>query len=100
MTHDFDAVALKETTRQQWQNAALAWYRWMPTLHAWLGPVTEAMLDLAKLKAGDRVVDLGAGAGEPSLSAAEESARPATSWPRTSRPTFSSSPRRPRGSGA
>jgi SAM-dependent methyltransferase len=29
------------------------------------------MLDLAKLKAGDRVLDLGAGAGEPSLSAAQ-----------------------------
>ena len=71
MTQDFDPVAFKETTRQQWQNAALAWHRWTPTLHAWLGPVTEAMLDLAKLKAGDRVVDLGAGAGEPSLSAAE-----------------------------
>ena len=67
----FDPVAFKETTRQQWQKAALAWHRWTPTLQAWLGPVTEAMLDLAKLKAGDRVVDLGAGAGEPSLSAAE-----------------------------
>jgi len=72
MTPEFDPVAFKETTRQQWQNAAPAWYRWTPTLQAWLGPVTEAMLDLAKLKAGDRVVDLGAGAGEPSLSAAEK----------------------------
>ena len=52
---DFDPVAFKETTRQQWQKAALAWHRWTPTLQAWLGPVTEAMLDLAKLKAGDRV---------------------------------------------
>jgi len=70
MTQDFDPVAFKETTRKQWQNAAAAWHRWTPTLHAWLGPVTEAMLDLAKLKVGDRVLDLGAGAGEPSLSAA------------------------------
>src|SRR5437868_15196045 len=67
----FDPVAFKETTRQQWQKAALAWHRWTPTLQAWLRPVTDAMLDLAKLKAGDRVVDLGAGAGEPSLSAAQ-----------------------------
>jgi ubiquinone/menaquinone biosynthesis C-methylase UbiE len=42
-----------------------------PHADAWLGPVTEAMLDLAKLKVGDRVLDLGAGAGEPSLSAAQ-----------------------------
>jgi cyclopropane fatty-acyl-phospholipid synthase-like methyltransferase len=68
---NFDPVAYKETTRKQWQNAAAAWHRWEATLGAWLGPVTEAMLDLAKLKAGDRVLDLGAGAGEPSLSAAQ-----------------------------
>ena len=71
VTQDFDPVAFKEATRQQWQNAAAAWHHWTPTLHAWLGPVTEAMLDLANLKVGDRVLDLGAGAGEPSLSAAQ-----------------------------
>lgn len=70
MTQAFDPVAFKETTRLQWQNAAAAWHRWTPTLDAWLRPVTEAMLGLANLDVGDRVLDLGAGAGEPSLSAA------------------------------
>ena len=70
MNQAFDPAAFKETTRQQWQNAAAAWHRWTPTLQAWLGPVTEAMLDLAQLQPGDRVLDLAAGAGEPSLSAA------------------------------
>jgi len=71
VSQDFDPVAFKETTRKQWQSAAAAWHRWTPTLQAWLDPVTEAMLDLAKLKPGDQVLDLAAGAGEPSLSAAE-----------------------------
>lgn len=71
MTQPFDPVAFKETTRQQWQNAAAAWHRWTPTLQSWLGPVTEAMLDLADLQPGDHVLDLAAGAGEPALSAAQ-----------------------------
>jgi ubiquinone/menaquinone biosynthesis C-methylase UbiE len=71
MTQNFDPVAFKEATRQQWQNAAPAWHSWTPTLHAWLNPVTEVMLDLAKLKAGDRVLDLAAGAGEPAITAAQ-----------------------------
>lgn len=71
MQQSFDPVAFKETTRQQWQSAAAAWHRWTPTLQAWLDPITEAMLDEARLEPGDRVLDLAAGAGEPSLSAAE-----------------------------
>ena len=71
MQQSFDPVAFKEATRQQWQSAAAAWHRWTPTLQAWLGPITKAMLDEAKLEPGDRVLDLAAGAGEPSLSAAE-----------------------------
>ena len=51
--------------------AAAAWHSWTPTLQAWLSPVTKAMLDMARLQPGDRVLDLAAGAGEPSLSAAE-----------------------------
>jgi ubiquinone/menaquinone biosynthesis C-methylase UbiE len=71
MTQAFDPIAFKETTRQQWQNAAAAWNRWTPTLQTWLGPVTEAMLEMADLKLGDQVLDLAAGAGEPSISAAQ-----------------------------
>ena len=66
----FDPVAFKVSTREQWQKAAAAWYRWTPTLQTWLGPVTEAMLAIAQLKPGNRVLDLAAGAGEPALSAA------------------------------
>lgn len=66
----FDPVRFKETTREQWDTVAEAWDRWTPTLHAWLGPVTATMLDLAQLRPGDRVLDVAAGAGEPGLSAA------------------------------
>jgi SAM-dependent methyltransferase len=70
-TARFDAEKYKRTTYQQWQEAAEAWHRWGPTLHAWLGPATERMLDLARVSAGDRVLDVAAGAGEQSLAIAE-----------------------------
>ena len=49
-----DAVAYKETTRQQWQKAAEAWHRWDAALRAWLGPATEVMLDLARIGTGSQ----------------------------------------------
>jgi ubiquinone/menaquinone biosynthesis C-methylase UbiE len=67
----FDPAAFKEMTRTQWQQTAAAWYRWSPTIQAWLEPVTLLMLDLAQLGPGDRVLDVGAGTGEPALSASE-----------------------------
>ena len=66
----FDPVAFKETTRDQWQKAAAGWYRWTPTLQTWLAPVTNAMLRVAEIGKGKQVLDVAAGAGEPSLSAA------------------------------
>ena len=67
----FDAAKFKTTTRAQWQAAAEAWHRWGPFLGQWLGAATEQMLDLAHIKEGGRVLDIAAGAGEQSVSAAQ-----------------------------
>ena len=69
-TSAFDPIAYKETTRQQWQEAAPAWHRWGPTLENWLGEATELMLDLARIGEGSRVLDVAAGAGGQTLAAA------------------------------
>jgi len=66
----FDPLKYKQTTEQQWQEAAEAWHRWGPTLNSWLGPVTEVMLDMAKVGTGHRVLDVAAGAGEQSMTTA------------------------------
>lgn len=66
----FDATAYKATTRQQWEEAADAWHRWGPTLEAWLGEATEAMLDAAGVGPGSRVLDVAGGAGGQALLAA------------------------------
>ena len=69
-TATFDPGAYKRTTREQWQTAAEPWYRWGPKLEEWLGEATELMLDMARVGAGSRVLDVAAGTGGQSLVAA------------------------------
>ena len=71
MTKTFDPNNYKQTTRDQWQQAAEAWSDYGPLLRRWLGPATEQMLDMAGVSAGSRVLDVAAGAGDQSLQAAE-----------------------------
>ncbi len=66
----FDPIKYKDSTRAQWQDTADAWHRWAPTLKRWLGPATERMLDMAGVAAGQRVLDVAAGAGEQTLAIA------------------------------
>lgn len=66
----FSPTRYKETTREQWQQAAEAWHRWGPTISAWLDESTRVMLDLAGIGPGARVLDLASGAGEPALTIA------------------------------
>ena len=49
-TTTFDPAAYKETTREQWQDAAAAWHRWDPVFDRWLGEATQRMLDLAHVE--------------------------------------------------
>jgi ubiquinone/menaquinone biosynthesis C-methylase UbiE len=67
----FDPIKYKATTREQWQAAAEAWYRWGPTLHRWLGEATNAMLDIANVHENHRVLDVAAGAGEQTIVTAQ-----------------------------
>jgi SAM-dependent methyltransferase len=69
-TAKFDPDKYKETTREQWQEAAEAWHRWEPTLEEWLGQATEIMLDMAGVGPGSRVLDVAAGAGGQTIAAA------------------------------
>ena len=75
----FDPEKFRQTTRAQWESAAGAWDRWAPLLGRWLGPATEAMLDMAAIGRGARVLDVAAGAGEQTLQAARRAAQPARS---------------------
>lgn len=71
-TPQFDPVRYKNTTHDQWQAAAEAWYRWSPTLNQWLGKATDKMLELAGITTGYRVLDIAAGAGGQSITTAQK----------------------------
>jgi ubiquinone/menaquinone biosynthesis C-methylase UbiE len=68
----FDPVKYKITTRDQWQAAAEAWYRWSPTLKQWLGKATDKMIEMAGISVGHHVLDVAAGAGEQSITTAKK----------------------------
>ena len=69
-TQQFDPAVYKQTTRDQWDNAADAWDGWGPAIEQWLDEATSTMLDLARIGAGARVLDMAAGAGGQSVAAA------------------------------
>lgn len=56
--------------RKQWEGAAPGWAKWEETVANWLAPATEAMLDMAGVVPGARVLDLASGAGSQALEAA------------------------------
>jgi SAM-dependent methyltransferase len=57
--------------RKQWEGAAPGWARWEATIAGWLEPATGAMLDMAGVAPGQRVLDLASGAGSQTLAAAQ-----------------------------
>jgi len=58
-------------TRQRWEDAAPGWAYWEATVAAWMEPTTEAMLAMAGIDTGARVLDLASGAGSQTLRTAQ-----------------------------
>jgi SAM-dependent methyltransferase len=60
----------KAATRTQWDKAASGWNDHTPQIRAWLRTATDAMLEMAGVQPGARVLDVAAGAGDQALDAA------------------------------
>jgi enediyne biosynthesis protein CalE5 len=65
-----DAGEFRATQRNQWDTAATGWRKWNEMIDRASSAVSERLVELAGIKAGDRVLDVAAGYGEPSLTAA------------------------------
>jgi SAM-dependent methyltransferase len=68
----FDPVEFKRNIRSEWRSAADGWRRWLDVVEGPEGGQRHSarLIELAQLRPGDRVLDVGGGYGEPSLSAA------------------------------
>jgi SAM-dependent methyltransferase len=63
-------VDFRSGQRQQWNQAASGWRRWSELIDSAASGVSQRMVELAGVESGSRVLDVAAGYGEPSLSAA------------------------------
>ena len=66
-----DGTALKALVRQQWDKDAAGWNEYGPQIRTWLREATDAMLALAGIREGSRVLDVAAGAGDQTLDVAK-----------------------------
>jgi enediyne biosynthesis protein CalE5 len=65
-----DAAEFREEQRQQWDSAATGWRKWSELIDEAASHVSERLVELAGVEPGARVLDVAAGYGEPSLTAA------------------------------
>jgi enediyne biosynthesis protein CalE5 len=65
-----DPVEFREGQRQQWNQAATGWRKWSDLIDRAASGVSERLVQLAGVEPGGRVLDVAAGYGEPSLTAA------------------------------
>ena len=65
-----DVAALKNEQKLSWDESAAGWKKWWPNFEKAAQGVNSRLVELARIKAGDRVLDIATGNGEPAVTAA------------------------------
>jgi len=65
-----DDLKTKSLQKAAWDDSADGWRRWWPAFERAAQVVNERLVTLARVRAGDRVIDIATGSGEPALTAA------------------------------
>jgi ubiquinone/menaquinone biosynthesis C-methylase UbiE len=68
----FDANQYKSSQRQGWDNAAAGWKNWWQVIEKGAQKINDRLIDLAKIRQGDNILDLATGIGEPAITAAKK----------------------------
>ena len=69
-TPAFDPQSYKASQRDDWGIAADGWRKWWPVIERMMQPVSDRLMDLARVQSGHRVLDVATGIGEPAITAA------------------------------
>lgn len=72
MSINIDPERYKAGQRQGWNSVATGWQKWWKTSEAAGRNVSRRLIELAGIKQGYRVLDIGTGIGEPSITAAHQ----------------------------
>jgi SAM-dependent methyltransferase len=67
-----DPGEFRDKQHEQWDGVAAAWNEYSELIDSSAGVVSERLVEMAGVKEGDRVLDVAAGYGEPSLTAARK----------------------------
>ena len=70
-----DPGEFRSAQRQSWNSAAQGWRKWSELIDSSASGVSERLVDLAGVQPTSRVLDVAAGYGEPSLTAARRAAQ-------------------------
>ncbi len=68
MSNTLDQI--REQQKETWDRFSAGWKKWDELVLGWLKPFGDAMINSARLRNGDHVLDVAAGTGEPGLTAA------------------------------
>src|SRR2546421_8687890 len=69
-SQSIDAAEFRARQRESWNIGARGWREWSEYIDRGTAPVSKRLVELAGIRPGSRVLDVAAGYGEPSLTAA------------------------------
>ncbi len=72
MSETIDSERVRREQREFWNNAAPGWKQMWAGLDRAAQHVSDRLVELAKIKPGDRVLDIATGSGEPGITAARK----------------------------
>jgi ubiquinone/menaquinone biosynthesis C-methylase UbiE len=66
---NFDPEEFKINQKNSWDSVAAGWQKWWKTIENGAQTVSDKLIELAEIRAGQRVLDIATGIGEPAITA-------------------------------